>query len=150
MLLVRNYKEKRKRTNYSQFIHLSENMVFYKIGLLKSISSVEPLVPKLLLYRNNSGYRINSIKSISSKCQLIFKVNLLFVNMIVAADSTNVSSVGGDGDYLGGLAGGGSKMFVGGLSWCTTRHSLAAYFGLFGDIEDCTVVTNEQVKYERL
>ncbi|XP_022702169.1 heterogeneous nuclear ribonucleoprotein A/B-like isoform X2 [Varroa jacobsoni] len=64
--------------------------------------------------------------------------------MIVAADSTNVSSVGGDGDYLGGLAGGGSKMFVGGLSWCTTRHSLAAYFGLFGDIEDCTVVTNEQ------
>ncbi|XP_028969158.1 heterogeneous nuclear ribonucleoprotein 27C-like [Galendromus occidentalis] len=38
----------------------------------------------------------------------------------------------------------GSKMFVGGLSWCTTKESLKAYFGVFGDIEDCTVVTNEQ------
>lgn len=68
---------------------------------------------------------------------------MLSVNMIVVADSATLS--GASGAYLGGLAGSGSKMFVGGLSWCTTRHSLAAYFGLFGDIEDCTVVTNEQV-----
>ncbi|OQR75306.1 heterogeneous nuclear ribonucleoprotein 27C-like [Tropilaelaps mercedesae] len=56
----------------------------------------------------------------------------------------NPPNIGGNGTYIGELSGGGSKMFVGGLSWCTTRHSLAAYFGLFGNIEDCTVVTNEQ------
>lgn len=72
------------------------------------------------------------------------------VNMNIVADfSGGGGDAGGEMSYLGGVAGGGSKMFVGGLSWCTTRQGLAAYFGLFGDIEDCIVVTNDQVDDSR-
>ncbi|XP_003740835.1 heterogeneous nuclear ribonucleoprotein 27C [Galendromus occidentalis] len=37
-----------------------------------------------------------------------------------------------------------SKMFVGGLSWDTTKEGLQSYFCRFGEIVDCVVMTNEQ------
>lgn len=37
-----------------------------------------------------------------------------------------------------------SKMFVGGLSWDTTKEGLQTYFCRFGEIVDCVVMSNDQ------
>ncbi|OQR79824.1 heterogeneous nuclear ribonucleoprotein 27C-like, partial [Tropilaelaps mercedesae] len=36
------------------------------------------------------------------------------------------------------------KMFVGGLSWDTTKEGLQSYFCRFGEIVDCVVMSNDQ------
>uniref|UniRef100_UPI00398EAFCC RNA-binding protein Musashi homolog 1-like isoform X2 n=1 Tax=Pristiophorus japonicus TaxID=55135 RepID=UPI00398EAFCC len=47
------------------------------------------------------------------------------------------------------LAGTGSKMFVGGLSWQTTQEGLKEYFCKFGDVKECMVMRDPVTKRSR-
>ncbi|KAG1666263.1 Heterogeneous nuclear ribonucleoprotein 27C [Nymphon striatum] len=42
-----------------------------------------------------------------------------------------------------------SKLFVGGLSWETSKESLSNYFGVFGEVVDCVVMRNNETNKSR-